>query len=469
MENREIFILNNEEISLDFNGEVILLDILRNDLGLKGTKEVCREGDCGACTVLMGEITGEFIKYKNVNSCILHKTALPGKHIVSIEGLRLKDKLSFIQQEFYNEGGTQCGYCTPGFILSVTGYFLELTTRKLRDFEYEYKRMLEYVSGNICRCTGHISIKRSLKNLLIKFSEKFRDKKITLETLVSEEIIPEYFLTIKNRLQKFNKRNIITSGGTDLLVQNMHQIENINLKYSNQSDSALIYKDQNDIVIGAFATVTDVCDSQLILKYFPEIATYRELFGSFQIRNKATIGGNIFNASPIGDSVNIFMALDAKLQLTNATAQRTVRLREFYTGYKKNIAQKNEVLLNIRIKVPSNDYIFSYEKVSKRLHLDIASVNSTMYLEKENGIILNASISAGGVAPFPLYLKNTSDYLIGKEITADIFDDLEDIINCEISPIDDVRGSAEYKRVLLFQLIKMHFIKYYPKLIEELV
>ncbi|HPS64667.1 MAG TPA: FAD binding domain-containing protein, partial [Ignavibacteria bacterium] len=350
-----------------------------------------------------------------------------------------------------------------------TCYFLELTNRKLNSFDFEYSKLVEYVSGNICRCTGHISIKRSLHNMLRKFYDKYKSEKITIDTLVKEEIIPCYFSDIKSRLKALQQTNLIMSGGTDLYVQNMHHTGGIELKSYKRTDTSLIYDSGGEIVISAFATVTDLCNSNLILKYFPEIPTYRELFGSVQIRNKATAGGNIINASPIGDTVNILMALDAALVLTSEHGERILPLRKFYTGYKTNVSQKDETLTEIRIKIPKGRYIFSYEKVSKRMHLDIASVNSTMYMEYEGNRIIKASISAGGVAPCPVYLENTSEYLKGKEISQDTFSEIENIIQSEISPINDVRGSATYKRLLLGRLVKMHFIKYFPELAEVII
>ncbi len=464
------YILNSENITLDAHCSDMLVDILRKDLGLKGTKEVCKEGDCGACSVLIGEYSSsDILRYKNLNSCIYHKSLLNAKHIVTIEGLRLDKGLSFVQKMFYDEGATQCGYCTPGFIISATCYFLELTNRKLNSFDFEYSKLVEYVSGNICRCTGHISIKRSLHNMLRKFYDKYKSEKITIDTLVKEEIIPCYFSDIKIRLKALQQTNLIMSGGTDLYVQNMHHTGGIELKSYKRTDTSLIYDSGGEIVISAFATVTDLCNSNLILKYFPEIPTYRELFGSVQIRNKATAGGNIINASPIGDTVNILMALDAALVLTSEHGERILPLRKFYTGYKTNVSQKDETLTEIRIKIPKGRYIFSYEKVSKRMHLDIASVNSTMYMEYEGNRIIKASISAGGVAPCPVYLENTSEYLKGKEISQDTFSEIENIIQSEISPINDVRGSATYKRLLLGRLVKMHFIKYFPELAEVII
>lgn len=467
MSNEINFILNSYEISLDNACSDILLDILRNDLKLKGTKEVCKEGDCGACTVLIGENQNGNISYKNVNSCIYHKSYLKGKHVVTIEGLRFDSGLSLIQKMFYEEGATQCGYCTPGFIISTTGYFLNLLNRKPGAFNDEYNKLLEFVSGNICRCTGHISIRRSLNNLLQKFYGGHKNEVITIDLLINENILPEYFREIIGRLPL--SENYLSSGGTDLFVQNMNNTEGINPKRRKTDDTEKIFIKGNDIVIDAFATVSDICESEILLKYFPEISKYRELFGSIQIRNKATAGGNIVNASPIGDTVNILMALDANLILSSQRGNRTISLKNFYTGYKTNVMDADEILSEIRIAIPHNQYIFSYEKISKRMHLDIASVNSTLYLNHNGNVIKYVSISAGGVAPYPLHLAKSCEFLAGKKISAEIFTELEKIIESEISPIDDVRGSALYKKLLTVRLVKMHFIKYYPQLASEII
>ncbi len=184
------------------------------------------------------------------------------------------------------------------------------------------------------------------------------------------------------------------------------------------------------------------------------------------IRNSATVGGNIINASPIGDMTIFFLALNASVVLSNGNKQRKILLKNLYKGYKQLDKTDDEYLDHIEFKLPSKNSHFNFEKVSKRTHLDIASVNSAMYVETDNNIITEIHISAGGVSPIPLYLEKTSQFLLGKKVTIDTILDAHPIIQSEIFPISDVRGSEEYKRLLLNQLFKAHFIELFPELIN---
>jgi xanthine dehydrogenase small subunit len=191
-----------------------------------------------------------------------------------------------------------------------------------------------------------------------------------------------------------------------------------------------------------------------------------DLIASLPIRNSATVGGNIINASPIGDMTIVFLALNAFIGLNNGTENRKILLKNLFEGYKKLDKTDDEFLEYIEFKLPSKNSHFNFEKVSKRTHLDIASVNSAMYVETVDNVITNIHISAGGVAPIPLYLKNTSRFLLDKEIKMETVIEALPIVQAEISPISDVRGSEDYKRLLLNQLFKGHFIELFPELIN---
>jgi len=208
-------------------------------------------------------------------------------------------------------------------------------------------------------------------------------------------------------------------------------------------------------------------------KHFPDIKKYYSLFGSLPIRNRATLGGNIVNASPIADMTNFFLALNARVSLTdiNNKTKRHVYLKDFYLAYKTLDMKPGELIKSLSFKLPAAGSLFSYEKVSRRTHLDIASVNTSMYIETKKGIITNIHLSAGGVAPVPKYLANTRDFLIGRGIDSEGIFEAAKIAVSEISPISDARGSVEYKKLLLRQLFFAHFLKLFPELVnyEELV
>ena len=462
------FILNDLNISTDLPPTIVLLDFIRKEKMLTGTKEGCREGDCGACTVLLGELVKGTVKYKSVNSCLMPLGDVSGKHVVTVEGINQKE-LSPVQATMVDEGGTQCGFCTPGFVVSMTGYFLNCSNLNTDD-------AIESLGGNICRCTGYGGIKRAASDSISIFENGKSDNGNHLENLISLKFIPDYFHGIKKRLEKIStnhksvekKSNVIISGGTDLYVQRWESLvcSKGNLISQNKKLSG-ISRIGKQINIGSATTIEEIKSSKLLQKYFPKWNNYLGLFGSLPIRNRATIGGNIVNASPIGDMVNILLALNSTVHLKDGKKKRSILLKNFYKGYKSLDKKKNEIVEKITFLTPSKNSLFNFEKISKRTYLDIASVNSSVYVESKSRKISNIHISAGGVAPIPLYLNNTCNYLKNKTIDTEAIKNATEISLKEISPISDARGSAEYKSLLLRQLFYAHFIKLFPQLVDS--
>jgi xanthine dehydrogenase small subunit len=463
------FILNQKKIVTDILPTTVLLDFIRREQKLTGTKEGCREGDCGACTVLIGELINNKIHYKTVNSCLVPIGSVHRKHIITVEGLTENGSLTPIQNALVDEGGTQCGFCTPGFVVSMTSYFIN-------NKNYDVQKAINTIGGNVCRCTGYHGIIRSLNRTAELLNSA--DGKSHLEKLISAKIIPEYFKKIPKQLKeiksakfKIEKPKYLIGGGTDLYVQKWEDIVNsksliiVDKKISNE-----IIKKENEIIIGASVTIEDFITNKTIKKYFPQIEEQLELFGSLPIRNKATIAGNIVNASPIGDLTNILLTLNSKVHL-EGKKKRIIPLENFYLGYKLLNKKKNEIVTKITFEIPPKNFQFNFEKVSKRTYLDIASVNSSIGILVKDNIIQDVRISAGGVAPIPLYLKSTSEFLTNKELTSQNVKEATQIAFSEISPISDARGSAEYKKLLLRQLIYAHFILLFPDKInaEELL
>ncbi len=459
------FILNQKNISTNSNPAQTLLDFIRIDEGLKGTKEGCREGDCGACTVLIGEIINNQLKYISVNSCLFPIGNAMGKHVVTIEGLN-NESLTPIQEEFNNEGASQCGFCTPGFVNSLTGYVIE--NKELNRHEAE-----NALAGNICRCTGYASIKRTANNVISRVNELNIDSEKRIQSLVKENILPKYFLGIQDKLELLkssysvieNSRTII-AGGTDLFVQKADALLSEEISFTKDIELHKIIVIDNFCHIGSGVTIEQFRNSQVINEYFPNLSSQLNLFASLPIRNSATIGGNIVNASPIGDSSIIFLALNSELIINNSVHERKIKLSNFYKGYKDIDLSVNEIVREIVFELPTQSVKFNFEKVSKRTHLDIASVNSAIMVSTDNGIIKSIRLSAGGISPIPLFLENTSQFLLNKKVNSEIILEALKIAQSEISPISDIRGSEEYKRLLLNQLIKAHFIKLLPEFIE---
>lgn len=464
------FILNQKEISTGLPKGLLLLDFIRYHQHLAGTKIGCREGDCGACTVLAGEIKNGRLVYRSVTSCLMPLGNAQGKHIVTVEGLNMEG-LNFIQQAFADEGATQCGFCTPGFIVSAAGFCLNSSVPGPQ-------AGIDAVNGNICRCTGYKSIERAVGTIAKKLCERTSHES-AIDFAVEQNILPAYFTIIRERLLAYNpptngaiKTEANSSarflgGGTDLYVQQHDDMveSEIDFLLDNHQLNG-IEQVGNKCMMGASVTVTDILESPVFQQYFPALKKHIKLVSSTQIRNMATIAGNIINGSPIGDFTIFFLALDARLVLTDGQTSRELPLRQLYKGYKTLDKKSDEYIDKIYFELPGPASHFNFEKVCKRTHLDIASVNSAIHLIMEDDRIVTGDISAGGVGPVPAFLQKSSDFLKGKILSPELMADVIAIAQTEISPISDARGTDTYKRLLLAQLIKAHFI---PLLKDEAV
>ncbi len=452
------FILNEKLVSTSNNPGMSLLDFIRYEANLPGAKIGCREGDCGACTVLIGEINDGIMAYRSVTSCLFPLINAHGKHVVTIEGINLNNKLTPVQQAIADNAATQCGFCTPGFVMSFTGFCISSK-------EPSTQKAIEAVAGNICRCTGYKSIERAAKDIAKAVQNK--DLNDPINWLIQHGFLPKYFTEIPERLKQIQPQTIsekkpdkIIAGGTDLMVQQPDSI------YRQKIESAFNINLPHEIIISnctctisGATTVNDLLKNDKLLSRFPELDNYLMLVSSEPIRNMATIAGNLINASPIGDLSVMLLALNAQLTIINGDKTRQIPLNKLFTGYKQLAIEHEELIQLITFELPKSNATFNFEKVSKRKHLDIASVNTAMLIEIDNGIITKFRLSAGGVAPFPLYLEKTSKYIAGKHLDKGTIAKAFELIDEEISPISDIRGTAEYKRLLLKQLFKAHLQK----------
>ncbi len=457
------FILNNQTVETDLPKGATVLDFVRYHKNLKGTKIGCREGDCGACTILVGESVSGTLKYRTQTSCLMPLANARGKHIVTVEGINRTDgELTEVQSAMVDESGTQCGFCTVGFVMSLTGFCIDET-------EKTGESAISAIDGNICRCTGYKSIERAAESLTKALNSK--NSQSSLDFAIEKGIVPDYFSNIAERIENLKSEisNVedqkpktknqsptqFISGGTDLYVQRPEEMvhapaENL----FDNSELRFIEENGDYIEIGASAVVTDLLVSPAMRELFPNLYKHLKLVSSTPIRNMATLAGNFVNASPIGDMTAWFLALDASIVFNTG---REVPLREFYLGYKTLAKSEDEFIAQIRFR--KNFSHFNFEKVSKRTFLDISSVNTAISLRVQNDSIVEAHVSAGGVAPIPLYLKKTSEFLPGKKISDETIAEANEIIQSEISPISDVRGAADYKRLLLRQLFTAHFVE----------
>lgn len=437
-----------------------LLDFVRYQKRLTGTKIGCREGDCGACTVLVGTLKNDAMEYQSITSCISPLGNAHGKHIVTVEGTNLQNKLTTTQEAMKANYATQCGFCTPGFVVSLTGFTLSNSDKN-------YNNALDAISGNICRCTGYKAIERAANQVVEKFQNT---NKTSLDWLIENEFIPEYFATIPKRLKEIeikdsNKpKGKYVSGGTDLYVQQAdHLADNDVHLITEKKYLKGITITNSSCTIGTNSTVSDIWNHSELNKLFPNLRKHLKLVSSEQIRNMASLGGNFVNASPIGDMTIFFLALNSNITIVNSEEQeRTIALKDFYKDYKKIDLHEGELLKEICFKPLTKKSFFNFEKVSKRTHLDIASVNSAIHISVENETIVEANVAIGGVAAIPKYLHETSAFLKGKQLSVETIIEANEILQKEISPISDVRGTSDYKRLLARQLFIAHFIELFP-------
>jgi len=459
------FILNNESIETDLPSGMVLADYIRYKECLTGTKLGCREGDCGACTILVGTRTGSQMIYEAVTSCLMPLGNAESKHIVTVEGVNIIG-LNKIQEAIANEGGTQCGFCTPGFIVSLCGFALSEGTKNQEEGVLA-------IAGNICRCTGYKSIERAVEHIVKELSGL--DPRNRLDWLIKNDFLPTYFSGISERLKSYElkevdlsipKQKVFVGGGTDLYVQRPHEMLPAEIIHTAQrQDLKGIWKANGQCHIGASTSTEALKQSKLIQGLSLNSAHFFNLISSLQIRNMATVAGNLVNASPIGDLAVFLLALNSNIVLNDNGALREIPLKDFFQGYKTLDKKETEFVQEINFDLPRAKHYFNFEKVCKRTYLDIASVNTAISIECNNqGKIIKAGLAAGGVAPVPKYLAQTSAFLLGKQLNEALLKESLELAQEEVSPISDVRGSVEYKRLLLRQLMKAHYQVLFPDL-----
>jgi xanthine dehydrogenase small subunit len=465
---------------------------LRRRQGLVGTKEGCGEGECGACTVLLGEPPGPRdqaggeLTYRAVTSCLLSLGELPGRHLVTIEGLNPPAGLGPIQQALVDAGAPQCGFCFPGIVVSLAGFFLCSADLSPDD-------AIAALDGNICRCTGYHAIRRAIDALCAAYAPRLEPGRPRVAQLVAWGVLPAHFAGAAERLadlagpfaeapDPIAAGSRLMGGGTDLLIQRPEVLDESTgpVYLSRRRELAAIREVGEHLVIGGGVTIEALKHSAELCRLVPVVPEAVARFGSTIIRNLATVAGNLVNASPIGDVTVLLLALDAELVLKEggalgggtSGAERTLPLGDFYLGYKKLALAAGEVVTAVRIPLSVGADVVSFEKVSPRRYLDIASVNSAArFTLAADGEIASVTLAVGGVAPVPLVARATMAFLRGRRLDAATVREAARVLDGEIAPIDDVRGTAAYKRELARRLLFAHALRAAPDRVrlEELV
>jgi xanthine dehydrogenase small subunit len=466
------------------------LDFIRGEMGLSGTKEGCREGDCGACAILVGEIVQDDVRYDAMPSCLLATGDLYGKHCITIEGLSVdgQDGLTRVQTAFLETNASQCGFCTPGFIIALTSWLCQPGIPDLAG-------AMIAVDGNLCRCTGYGAIRRAAELLVKEFADLPMDRHERLAFLVSRRVLPS---SVLNFLEESRMKAQIPEqapqpdpqqcpclgGGTDYFIRNPEpdvSFNPIRLKSIKELKEICIRPEGDDswAEIGTATTIRDFFASAIVRKAVPGIEQFEREFASTLIRNLATVGGNIANASPVGDLTSMLMALGARLKLgyplALAETHRIIPIENFFLGYKNIDLKKGEAIISVLLPYKSlkdddeNNSVlrFSFSKIAKRKNLDIAAVNTGISFMVEDGIIRNARISAGGVAPIPLMLPKAASLLEGKPYgwedkekgLAELAFSLAEEAEHEVEPISDVRGSGLYRKSMIGRLVIANFMR----------
>lgn len=438
------FILNHEAIALD-EPRGLLLDWLRQVRQLSATKEPCRSGECGACQVLVGRLDAQGqLRYRSHNGCLLPLTALHGSHLLTLEGIN-QPRLSPVQQALLETGAIQCGYCTPGAVMALTGWLLD-------DPAVRPEHGQDWLAGNLCRCTGYGGFHRAIDWLSAHIppeqDTQARAQRLGLLPTASASIPAR--LTAIPPLPATGPGGPVIAGATDLAVEApilWHDAAPAPLTLPSE-----INLEAGALCIGAGISIEALRQHPLIQRHAPMLIEVADLFGSRPIRHQATLGGNLAHGSPIADFAVALLALEAELVLDS---DRRLPLSALYLGYKHTALAAGEVILQIRLPLPTAPAHF--EKVARRAHFDIASVNSAMALRLQGDCILDLRLSAGGVAPFPLRLSQVEQAAHGQPLSPALVQQLAQQAADSITPIDDLRGSADYRRALMRRQLIAHF------------
>ena len=483
------FLLNQNSTPTDLgaiNPNTTVLEWLR-DNQLVGTKEGCASGDCGACTAVIGEIVtnnkSSKVEYKSINTCMALAYGLVGKHLVTVEGLAEEGKLHPSQKAMVLENGSQCGFCTPGFVMSLFALYQNKNSVDLHQIN-------EALSGNLCRCTGYKPIiaaafsmfneksdepldyyKKNQKNITKILGELNNPKHISLSYKKSNKTIkydaPSTINELSNVLINSTSANIIAAG-TDLsleITQSMKEFSHI-VSVNQVIELKEIKDNAKELEIGAAVSYEDA--ASCLISNWPDLGPFLQRFASLPIKNWATIGGNIANASPIGDMPPVLIALDAKLKLRKGPVSRTINLEDFFITYKKTVIQQGEFIESIIIPKPNENQRLITHKMSKRYEDDISAVCMAINITSTNNKPESFKIAFGGMSGIPQRSNILENFLLKNWQEDNIAALSYKVLKEEFSPFTDVRATSEYRLQVSANLIKKTILMYQDQPVENL-
>ncbi|WP_313025048.1 xanthine dehydrogenase small subunit [Pseudomonas lopnurensis] len=464
------FLLNREmrsESALDPNTTV--LEYLREYRGKTGTKEGCASGDCGACTVVVGELDGERIRYRTLNSCLTFVSALHGKQLITVEDLKDRGQLHSVQQAMVDCHGSQCGFCTPGFVMSLFALQKNAAVN-----QYDPHQTHEALAGNLCRCTGYRPILAAAEQACgdhqpDQFDARAAETIARLKAIAPREtaelnsgdkrcLSP---LTVADlaELYSANPDARLLAGGTDLALEvtQFHRALPVMIHVGQIAEMKKVEITDSRIEIGAATPLTD-CYAALASEY-PDFGELLQRFASLQIRNQGTLGGNIGNASPIGDSPPLLIALGAQLLLRKGTASRTLALQDYFIDYKVTAREPGEFIEKIIVPRAQPGRIFRAYKVSKRLDDDISAVCAAFDLKIDQGVVSDARIAFGGMAAIPKRAAACEATLDGAPWNQQTVERACEALAEDFTPLTDFRASREYRLLVAQNLLRKCFLE----------
>lgn len=464
------FILNSEEINLtDVRPDQTLLDFLRLERRLRGSKEGCAEGDCGACTVLVGRLAGDDIIYDSVTACIRFVASLDGCHVVTVEHLAAKDgTLHPVQQAMVDHHGSQCGFCTPGFVMSLYGLWM-------REPHPSTPAIEKALQGNLCRCTGYAPIIKAAKAISsygAPEADPLRAERIAMKDRIkaindghrveigddaSQVIIPanlDDFAAVYESLPEAR----IVAGSTDvgLWVTKFMRPIGPAIFIGNLPELRRIAENNSEVRFYAGVSYSEAMP--VMTSTFPQLGELWSRIAGEQVRNMGTIGGNIANGSPIGDTPPALIALGAKLTLRRGEHRREIKLEDYFIAYGKQDRQPGEFVEAVTIpRLPEGEQ-FAVYKISKRRDEDISALcGAFRVFVNDAGKVGMARVAFGGMAATPKRAKAVEAALVGKPWTAETIEAAIAVFGDDYQPISDMRASADYRLLAGQNLLRRFF------------